>query len=317
MSNLSSTAEFELCVSEPESKPTLQVIPGRLTDLGGLPIRRLLPRSQRRTVGPWCFLDSYGPVFFSSGKPMDVPPHPHIGLQTVSWLLEGGLLHNDSLGLQGPAGPGVLNLMTAGRGIAHAEETSTESGGHLRGVQLWVALPNEARETEPAFEQHRSLPVIELEGGRATLIMGQLDGARSPARTFSPLVAADVSGVTDRRLTLPLNSEYEHALVPLEGTYRLDGQPLSIDTLYYLGSGRRELVLSCDREPARGLLLGGAPFGESILMWWNFVARTAEEMIAAREDWESGRRFGEVRAYKGRRLQAPPFVDRPVPRPRT
>src|SRR6266850_2022970 len=203
MSNLSSTAEFELCVSEPESKPTLQVIPGRLTDLGGLPIRRLLPRSQRRTVGPWCFLDSYGPVFFSSGKPMDVPPHPHIGLQTVSWLLEGGLLHNDSLGLQGPAGPGVLNLMTAGRGIAHAEETSTENGGRLRGVQLWVALPNEARETEPAFEQHRSLPVIELEGGRATLIMGQLDGARSPARTFSPLVAADVSGVTDRRLTLP------------------------------------------------------------------------------------------------------------------
>ena len=314
MSNLSPTTQVELCVSEPAARPTLQVLPGRLTDLGGLPIRRLLPRSQRRTVGPWCFLDSYGPVSFSSGKPMDVPPHPHIGLQTVSWLLEGDLLHHDSLGLEGLAIPGVLNLMTAGRGIAHAEETSTENGGHLRGVQLWVALPNEARETAPAFEQHRSLPVVELEGGRATLIMGRLDGVRSPALTFSPLVAAEVSVVADNRLALPLNHEYEHALVPLAGTYRLDGQPLSIDTLYYLGCGRRELVLSCEGDPARALLLGGAPFGETILMWWNFVARTTEEMVAAREDWEAGRRFGEVRAYKGRRLQAPRFVPRPVRR---
>src|SRR5436309_6789660 len=188
MSNLSSTAEFELCVSEPAAKPTLQVLPGRLTDLGGLRIRRFLARSQRRTVGPWCFLDSYGPVSFSFGKPMDIPPHPHIGLQTVSWLLEGGLLHHDSLGLEGPARPGVLNLMTAGRGIAHAEETSTENGGHLRGVQLWVALPGASRETAPSFEQHRSPPVVELEGGRATVIMGELDGARSPARAFSPVV---------------------------------------------------------------------------------------------------------------------------------
>ena len=315
MSNLSPTTQVELCVSEPAARPTLQVLPGRLTDLGGLPIRRLLPRSQRRTVGPWCFLDSYGPVTFSSGKPMDVPPHPHIGLQTVSWLLEGDLLHHDSLGLEGLAIPGVLNLMTAGRGIAHAEETSTENGGHLRGVQLWGALPNEARETAPAFEQHRSLPVVELEGGRATLIMGRLDGVRSPALTFSPLVAAEVSVVADNRLALPLNHEYEHALVPLAGTYRLDGQPLSIDTLYYLGCGRRELVLSCEGDPARALLLGGAPFGETILMWWNFVARTTEEMVAAREDWEAGRRFGAVGAYKGQPLHAPPLVDRPVPRP--
>src|SRR5437867_403296 len=221
MSNLSPTTTAELCVSEPAATPQLEALPGRLTDLGGLPIRRLLPRSRRRMVGPWCFLDSYGPVNFSSGKPMNVAPHPHIGLQTVSWLLEGNLIHKDSLGLEGPAGPGVLNLMTAGRGIAHAEETPTENGGRLRGVQLWVALPNEARETAPAFEQHGSLPVVELEGGGATLIMGRLDGVSSPARTFSPLVAADVSGVAHRRLTLPLNPEYEHALVPLVGTYRL------------------------------------------------------------------------------------------------
>src|SRR3989441_6105369 len=226
MSNLVPTAAAEPCASEPTAAPTLEALPGRLTDLGGLPIRRLLPRSRRRTVGPWCFLDSYGPMTFSSGKPMDVPPHPHIGLQTVSWLLEGNLLHHDSLGLEGPAGPGVLNLMTAGRGIAHAEETPAGNSGHLRGVQLWVALPNEAREIAPAFDQHRSLPVVELEGGGATLIMGQMEGVRSPAHAFSPLVAADLSGAADRRLTLPLDPVYEHALVPLQGTYRLDGQPL-------------------------------------------------------------------------------------------
>lgn len=316
MSNLSSTTEVERCVSEPAAKPTLQELPGRLTDLGGLPIRRLLPRSQRRTVGPWCFLDSYGPVTFTTGKPMDVPPHPHIGLQTVSWLLEGDLLHKDSLGLEGSAGPGVLNLMTAGRGIAHAEETPTGNDGRLRGVQLWVALPDEAREAAPAFEQHRALPVIELQGGGARLIMGELAGVRSPARAFSPLVAAEVSMAASGRPVLPLDPDFEHALVPLEGAFGLDGRPLSIDTLYYLGSGRRDLVLSCEGGPSRALLLGGAPFGETILMWWNFVARTHEEIVVAREDWEAGRRFGEVRAYKGRRAQAPPLLERPMPRPR-
>lgn len=206
MSNLAPTTEAELCVSEPAARPTLQVLPGCLTDVGGLPIRRLLPRSQRRTVGPRCFLDSYGPVAFSTGKPMDVPAHPHIGLQTVSWLLDGSVLHHDSLGLEGAAAPGVLNLMTAGRGIAHAEESSTGSGGHLRGVQLWIALPEESREIAPAFEQHRSLPIVEVEGGRSTLIMGRPDTALLPAGTFSPLVAAEISGAPDSRLALPLNN---------------------------------------------------------------------------------------------------------------
>jgi redox-sensitive bicupin YhaK (pirin superfamily) len=312
MSNLSPTASAEACVSEPAPTPTLEALPGRLTDVGGLPIRRLLPRSRRRLVGPWCFLDSYGPLTFASGKPMDVGPHPHIGLQTVSWLMDGELIHHDSLGLEGPAGPGVLNLMTAGRGIAHAEETPVQNAGRLWGVQLWVALPSAARETAPAFDQHPVLPVVELDGGRATLIVGEWGGARSPARAFSPIVGADVSGEGGRRLVLPLDPGFEHALVLLQGACRLDGQALAGDTLYYLGCARRELILVPESTPTRVLLLGGAPFGETILMWWNFVARSTEEIVAAREDWEAGRRFGEVRAYRGPRIDAPPLVARPV-----
>jgi redox-sensitive bicupin YhaK (pirin superfamily) len=311
MSNLAPTATAEPCASDP-ARPTLLALPGRLSDLGGLAIRRLLPRSQRRLVGPWCFLDAYGPLSFSAGKPMDVAPHPHIGLQTVSWLLEGEVAHHDSLGLEGTARPGVLNLMTAGRGIAHSEETPAANGGALRGVQMWVALPEASRQVEPAFESRGDLPTIETAGGRATLIVGELAGARSPARVFSPIVGADLAVSADASLALPLDVDFEHALVPLRGSPRLDGQPLDVDTLYYLGCGRRELALAAQDGPARALLIGGAPFGETVLMWWNFVARTSDELRAAREDWEAGRRFGEVAAYRGARLPAPPFLARPV-----
>ena len=315
MSNLAPTPTAEACAGEPTAAPTFEALPGRLTDLAGLPIRRLLPRSARRLVGPWCFLDSYGPLTFSSGKAMDVAPHPHIGLQTVSWLLEGELLHKDSLGLEGRAAPAVLNLMTAGRGIAHSEETPPHGSGRLMGVQLWVALPEASRQVAPSFEQHRELPRVELEGGRATLIMGLLAGAASPARSFSPSVGAEVSGEPGRRLVLPLEAGFEHAVVPLEGGCTLEGQPLALHTLYYLGCGRRELTFVATGGPCRALLIGGAPFEETILMWWNFVARATEEIVAAREDWQAGRRFGEVGAYDGPRLEAPPFLARPVPRP--
>ncbi len=314
MSNLAPSATAETCISEPTAKPVLEALPGRLTDVAGLAIHRLLPRRERRLVGPWCFLDSYGPVVFASGKPMNVPPHPHIGLQTVSWLLEGELLHHDSLGHAGPASAGVLNLMTAGRGIAHSEETPPRNAGRLRGLQLWVALPGKQRDAPPSFEQHRALPVVELDGGRATLIIGELDGERSPARAFSSLVGAEVSADRDRRVVVPLAREFEHAVVLLDGDASLDSRPLAVDTLYYLGAGRRELALVSRGGAARALLLGGAPFGETVLMWWNFVARSTEEIIAARDDWEAGRRFGEVGGYDGARTPAPPFVPRGQPR---
>jgi redox-sensitive bicupin YhaK (pirin superfamily) len=311
MSNLAPTTTAEPCAADP-SRPTLLALHGRLTDLGGLAIRRLLPRSRRRLVGPWCFLDAYGPIAFDAGKPMDVAPHPHIGLQTVSWLLEGEVSHHDSLGLEGTARPGVLNLMTAGSGIAHAEETPAGNGGRLHGVQLWIALPEASRDMAPAFESHRDLPALAVPGGSATVIVGALGGVRSPARAFSPIVGAEVSGEDGGALRLPLDPEFEHALVPLAGEGRVEGQPVATDTLYYLGCGRRELVVEAARGPFRGLLVGGAPFGETILRWWNFVARTTEEIVVAREDWEAGRRFGGVGAYAGPRMAAPPFLARPV-----
>ena len=243
---------------------------------------------------------------------MDVAPHPHIGLQTVSWLLEGEVSHHDSLGLAATASPGTLNLMTAGHGIAHAEETPAPNAGRLHGVQLWVALPDESRGTAPSFESHRSLPSLDLGGGRATVIVGELAGARSPARCFSPIVGAELSLHAGRPVVVPLDPGFEHALVLLAGSCRLGERSLATDTLYYLGCERRELVLE-PLAPSRLLLLGGAPFGETVLMWWNFVARAPEEIQAARDDWESGRRFGEVAAYAGARLPAPPFLARPVP----
>jgi redox-sensitive bicupin YhaK (pirin superfamily) len=178
-----------------------------------------------------------------------------------------------------------------------------------------VALPESSRNAEPAFEQQAELPVLSLPGGQATLILGELGGLASPARIFSPIVGVELAAAIDRQLVIPLDREFEHALVPLEGECELEGQPLAIDTLYYLGSGRREFRLKAGAVAPRALLLGGAPFGENVLMWWNFVARSREEIIEARTDWMAGRRFGEVRAYAGERLVAPPFVARPVPSP--
>jgi redox-sensitive bicupin YhaK (pirin superfamily) len=299
------------CTGDP-SAGTLQPVSPLLADLGGFTVRRFLPRRDRRMVGAWCFLDAFGPLSFGGRKAMDVPPHPHIGLQTVSWLVDGEVLHKDSLGLQALARPGTLNLMTAGRGIAHAEETPPENSGRVHGFQLWVALPEATREVEPAFAHLASLPTADLVGGRAVVFVGSLAGARSDARTFSPLLGAELRGAPGGCLRVPLAADFEHALLPIDGHATLDGHFLASDTLYYLGTGRRELALRVEGPAFRGLLLGGLPFGETILMWWNFVARTPDEVRAARDDWQAGRRFGEVHAYDGARLDAPPLVARPA-----
>jgi len=247
-------------------------------------------------------------------KPMDVPPHPHIGLQTVTWLFAGDALHRDSLGSEARAVPGSLNLMTAGRGIAHSEETPSDATGAVHGVQLWIALPGAHRDTAPAFHHYADRPHVDVPGGRVTVILGRMWEVSPPGRTFSPLIGAEISADRAPRVVLPLDPSFEHAVVPIDSGLALDGRALAADTLYYLGTGRDEICLAVEpgRRP-RALLLGGAPLGESVLMLWNFVARTAEEIVSAREDWQAGRRFGEVRGYPGARLDAPAYVARPVP----
>lgn len=282
--------------------------------LGSLPVARALPVRARRMVGPWCFLDRFGPLSFAEGKPMDVAPHPHIGLQTVTWLLDGEILHDDSLGCEAVARPGGVNVMTAGRGIAHAEQTPAVHTGRLNGVQLWVALPDAYRKTEPDLQAVAEAPTVETRGGLVRVFAGTLAGVVSPARHYSELAGAELSIHPGEALELGLDPAYEHSLLVLEGDCRMAGDSLSPGLLHYLSPGRTSLTVT-SAGGARVLLLGGPPFPETILMWWNFVARTPEEMAQARADWEQRRGFGEVKAYNGPRLSAPSLARFARPEP--
>ncbi|QYG95081.1 pirin family protein [Iamia sp. SCSIO 61187] len=279
--------------AEPEAPvepPCIEVTESRDADVGGMLVRRALPRRARRTVGAWCFVDHMAPA------PADGPgigPHPHIGLHTVTWLLEGELVHRDSLGTEQPIRPGQLNVMTAGEGIAHAEETAVRGARH-HGVQLWVAQPEATRHGAPAFAHHAELPRLELDVGTATVLVGTLDGATSPARTDTPLVGVDLALRGGGTSTVPLDPTHEHAVVVLDGAVVLDGRRLTPGHLGYLGRGRDQLAIAAD-EPTRALLVGGEPFEATPLMWWNYVARTWDEVRAAHDAWESGSdRFGTV-----------------------
>jgi redox-sensitive bicupin YhaK (pirin superfamily) len=276
--------------------PVVERSPSRQVDLAGTPVRRALPRRGRRTIGAWCFVDHFGPTGGTPTTAMAIGPHPHIGLQTVTWLLEGEVLHTDSLGSEQLIRPGQLNLMTAGRGVAHAEQTPVASTGlRQHGAQLWVAQPEATRHGEPAFEHHGELPAAELGGGLvATVLVGELAGVRSPARTDTPLTGAVVTAAGAGASTVALDPRHEHGVVVLDGTAQVDGAPARAGELLYLGEGRDELGLRAD-GPLQLLVLGGDPFPEQLLMWWNFVARTREEVEAASADWRSrDPRFGTV-----------------------
>ncbi|MGA5699168.1 pirin family protein [Peterkaempfera bronchialis] len=291
--------------------PVHDVLPGRAVLLGeSTEVRRLLPTLGRRMVGAWCFVDHYGPDEIAAEPGMQVPPHPHIGLQTVSWLLDGEILHRDSVGSVQTVRPGELGLMTAGRAIAHSEQSPDPHPALLHGAQLWVALPEPHRRTEPRFEHHAALPVVTAPGLWATVLMGELDGAASPGTAFSPLVGAELLLAAGAAAALPLERDFEYAVLTLSGTPEVDGVRLDPGALLYLGCNRDELRVRGDSD-CRLLLLGGEPFEEEIVMWWNFVARTGDEIAQAREDWMSGSHFGEVTGYDGAPLPAPALP--PVP----
>lgn len=274
----------------------------------GTRVSRTLPNRDRRMVGAWCFIDHYGPTAIDAEPDlrMRVPPHPHTGLQTVSWLLEGEVLHRDSLHNRTLIRPGQLNLMTAGRAIAHSEETPPEHSAILHGVQLWTALPDRQRHTDPRFEHHPRLPIMTDRGVTVTVLMGELGGSASPATAHSPIVGAEILFEAGADIRLPLETDFEYAVLTLSGSAVVDGVPLAPGPLLYLGCGRSGLPMRSD-QAARVLLLGGEPFAEEIVMWWNFVGRDHDEIVAAREDWMGGRRFGTVHGDDGKPLPAPPM----------
>jgi redox-sensitive bicupin YhaK (pirin superfamily) len=262
----------------------VEVHPSRNQTVGAMTVRRALPWHGRRTVGAWCFVDHFGPVGAPQADAMQIGPHPHIGLQTVTWLLEGELVHTDSIGSEQRIRPGQLNLMTAGRGIAHAEAGVAGTGGS-HGAQLWVALPEETRQGEPAFEHHPSLPEVDVGDGCATVLLGELAGTRSPARADTPIVGADVV-VAAGGTTLPLEVAWEHAVVVLDGELRVDGDAIAPGALGYLAPGLDEIAVEAS-SAARFLLLGGEPFPWKPVIWWNFVGRDRDEVAQARADWHA------------------------------
>src|SRR6266516_1362110 len=225
-----STIDAELEV--PQSPAGLSAGPGtgdlaltsaREARVGDVTVRRLLPLRQRRSVGAWCFVDHYGPMSVDGMAGMRVPPHPHIGLQTVTWLISGNVLHRDSLGSEQMIRPGQLNLMTAGHGIAHSEESPAEHDPELHGVQLWLALPDADRQAAPAFEHHSQLPVLGIGGAEITVFTGSLADVTSPARAFSPLVGAEINAVREGDVTIPLARGHEHVIFVARGSAAANG----------------------------------------------------------------------------------------------
>jgi quercetin 2,3-dioxygenase len=282
---------------------TFESYEAREVKLGELEIARAMPIRRRKMVGPWCFLDRFGPLAFSKGRPLDVAPHPHIGLQTVTWLLSGEVRHDDTLGYEAVVRPGGVNVMTAGAGIAHAERTPVDNTGRLSGIQLWAALPDDKRGIVPSFEAIAAAPEVALPGGVARVFAGALAGFASPATHYSPILGADLTVHAGEELGLDLDRDHEHALLLLEGELAVEGQPLPAKHMAYMKPGRSAVSFTSEGG-GRVLLIGGAPFGEEILMWWNFVARTPEEIAAARGRWVD-HQFGEVTAYDGPRIEAP------------
>jgi len=277
----------------------------RSAEIGdGLHVRRALPHRDRRMVGAWCFLDHLGPLDFQAGRGLRVGPHPHIGLQTFTWMIDGEAVHRDSLGHEQTIRPGQVNLMSAGHGIAHAEDSAEGRAGSLHAVQLWIALDEAHRHGAPSFRNYPELPVIEREGFRITLLVGEAFARRSPVEVFSPLIGMDIAVAGAARTQIPLDPSFEYALLPLVGSLAMDGDAFTPDAMAYLGAGLDCVALRSEGA-ARCVLIGGAPFGEDVLLWWNFVARTPEEIQAATEDWNAGRRFGEVHGSPSRPLAAP------------
>ena len=324
MSNLEKDPA-EVVVDSP-ARDGFEILAPRDVPLGGpraMGVRRTLPQRARSLIGAWCFVDHYGPERIA----MVVPPHPHTGLQTVSWLFAGDIEHRDSVGSHAVVRPGQVNLMTAGRGIAHSEVSirpgragfdtppsgySTSATPVLHGAQLWIALPDSARATEPFFESHTPTP-LHVGDATVTVFIGTLAGSESPVTVFTRLVGAQVDLPPGARVVLPVDPGFEHGVLVDSGGVGVDGIPVPVSHLAYRAPGADSIEITAGDGPARVLLIGGEPLGERIIMWWNFIGREHEEIVRFREEWmrdviEGGNprgRFGAVEGYDGRALPAP------------
>ncbi|MFI7382764.1 pirin family protein [Streptomyces sp. NPDC049813] len=293
----------------------VEVLTARDVPLGGpraMTVRRTLPQRARTLIGAWCFVDHYGPDDVTDTGGMDVAPHPHTGLQTVSWLFSGEIEHRDSLGTHAMVRPGELNLMTGGLGIAHSE-VSTPATTLLHGVQLWVALPERHRLTARDFQHYAPEPVQLADGAGLRVFLGALAGATSPVHTFTPLLGAELLLAPGATVTLTVDPSFEHGLLVDQGEVTLAETPLKQAELGYAPPGAPTLTLTNHTDaPARTVLLGGPPFGEEIVMWWNFIGRSHEDIAQARADWMTGDRFGDVTGYDGESLPAPELPNMPL-----
>ncbi|WP_334171568.1 pirin family protein [Sinomonas sp.] len=294
MSNLELEPQETRCGADGGDVAGVELIVPRDVPLGGpraMPVRRTLPSKERSLIGAWCFLDHYGPDDVSRTGGMRVPPHPHTGLQTVSWLFTGEIEHRDSAGHHALVRPGELNLMTAGRGINHSEY-STPRTTILHGAQLWTALPDASRHTGPGFDRYVPEPVALIDGagetaGEARVFLGSLLGTSSPVQTYSPLLGAELTLRPRSAVVLELDPAFEHGVLVDSGGATLEGTEVPRNLLAYLSPGRPALPLVNDHdEPLRVLLLGGQPFDEEITMWWNFVGRDHDEIVAYRAAWQ-------------------------------
>lgn len=284
-----------VCTTSTATSVVETTIEGRSRDLGGFAVRRVLPAAARKFVGPFIFFDHMGPVTFAPGAGMDVRPHPHINLATVTYLFEGEILHRDSLGSVQVIRPGEINWMTAGRGIVHSERTAPDrrSGGqHLEGIQLWVALPRAHEETEPEFHHHAAgtLPELQKGGAHIRVLAGKAYGAESPVHTFSPLFYVDVVMAAGSELSLP--SEYEERAVYIAKGVVCCGPERAEAARMLVFSRGSEAILHAE-SPARVVFLGGAPIDGQRHIWWNFVSSSQDRIEQAKADWRNGR-FAKV-----------------------
>jgi quercetin 2,3-dioxygenase len=319
MSNVDTAPAEVACAASPFAG----VLHPREVPLGGpraIRVRRTLPQRERSLIGAWCFADHYGPHDVGGGKGMDVPPHPHTGLQTVSWLFDGEVEHRDSAGVHAMVRPGELNLMTAGAGICHSE-VSTAATTVLYGVQLWVALPDSGRDAGRDFAHYVPTPRA-IDDATVRVFLGELAGDRSPVHTFTPLLGAQIDLEPGADLTLDIDATFEHGVLLDQGTVAVAGTSLDVADLAFHATGNEHLnIVNRGDGPARVVLLGGTPFPEQLVMWWNFVGRSHEDIATYRQLWEEhDDRFGAVDGYRGAvpRLPAPALPNatlRPRPNP--